>query len=166
MKKKVDSDTFVFRQVFTYAMLCGSAFKVGRSESVGKRLKSLQTGNPERVSVLGAIKGNHEREIHRYLERNGVRRLSGEWFLFDEKAKAALITKKLASSSTGFAGWLQAQAHRDDPIGDLACDSQADLAWPLSDESRPTIRKHLADRGACSQALVAFRDAWKEWAAQ
>ena len=53
--------------------------KIGFSKDPQKRMKSLQTGSAEPLSMLGLVKGGRAIEaiIHRRLARN---RLHGEWF--------------------------------------------------------------------------------------
>lgn len=66
------------------------AIKVGfTTKSPLARLKQLQTGNPQRLILLGWYPGNvqQEREIHAQLAEF---RLSGEWFRVDPAASEAL----------------------------------------------------------------------------
>lgn len=61
---------------------CTNKQKIGFSANVEKRLKSLQTGNPDKLEIHHKIlcKGNHrelEKKIHQELS---YKRLSGEWF--------------------------------------------------------------------------------------
>lgn len=53
--------------------------KIGRAIDVEARLKGLQTGNPYRLKVIGAIPGNSDIEacFHRHLR---LSRMRGEWF--------------------------------------------------------------------------------------
>jgi hypothetical protein len=55
--------------------------KIGVTDDVGKRLRNMQTGNSERLSVLRVFEGSadEERRLHaRFLSL----RLRGEWFHF------------------------------------------------------------------------------------
>lgn len=57
--------------------------KIGYTKSDPvKRLKTLQTGNHEHLSILGVAPGGvqDERAIH---QRCSMSRLAGEWFSFD-----------------------------------------------------------------------------------
>lgn len=58
------------------------AIKIGYSEnegSIGRRLSSLQTGNPKQLYLRGILRGNREVElgIHKMFKKYNVR---GEWF--------------------------------------------------------------------------------------
>jgi uncharacterized protein YozE (UPF0346 family) len=59
-----------------------------------------------------------------------------------------------------FYTWLREQRKRDDPIGDLARDAMADKNFP---QALNRVRSHLLNAGACSEALVAFNEARKEF---
>lgn len=66
-----------------------NAVKIGVAKDVKKRLGSIQTGNPRKVSVLYLIKCDSEKEA--YVIENGLHRiyseyrLEGEWFLINDK---------------------------------------------------------------------------------
>jgi hypothetical protein len=53
--------------------------KIGSAEDVGKRVRTLQTGSPERLRLLATVPGGSSLEglIH---ERLGAHRIRGEWF--------------------------------------------------------------------------------------
>lgn len=63
--------------------LCGGAIKVGYSVNPEKRLKELQTGYPDTLTILLMIPGDEkiERHLHREFEAS---RLQGEWFRPDD----------------------------------------------------------------------------------
>jgi hypothetical protein len=63
--------------------LCGGAIKIGFSVNPEKRLKALQTGYPDTLTILLMIPGNEssERIVHKTLE---TARLKGEWFRPDD----------------------------------------------------------------------------------
>ena len=56
--------------------------KIGRSKNPEKRLKQLQTGNPNRLKLIATFKGQgwKEKLIHEDLKRW---RKKGEWFSYD-----------------------------------------------------------------------------------
>ena len=56
--------------------------KIGRSKDPQKRLKQLQTGNPNRLKLIASFDGLgwQEKLIH---ERLKSYRLKGEWFSYD-----------------------------------------------------------------------------------
>lgn len=56
--------------------------KIGRSKNPHKRLKQLQTGNPNKLKLIAEFKGEgwKEKELH---ERLSSYRLKGEWFSYD-----------------------------------------------------------------------------------
>lgn len=72
--------------------------KIGIARNPRKRLRQLQTANPERLRLLGTIDGDLEveRRIHSELEDW---RLAGEWFRADEEVKVA--TRRLIDSNDG-----------------------------------------------------------------
>ena len=53
--------------------------KIGRSKDPNKRLKQLQTGNPNKLRLIASFKGEgwKEKNLHERLEKF---RLEGEWF--------------------------------------------------------------------------------------
>lgn len=155
-----------FETMYTYAMLCGESVKVGRSYNVLQRLKQLQTSNPRPISLLGVLEGDHERAIHVHLKNSGVRRITGEWFEYNEETRAALVAKRIVGTAEGFAAWIPTQSFRDDAVGDFARDTQRDRAWPPSDLSKDGIAWHLRQKGARTEAMHAFQRAWKEWSAE
>lgn len=62
-----------------------------------------------------------------------------------------MITKKITDES---------------PVGDLARDMKADLTWPRTCKyiyDKNFLLNYLRRRGACSQALDAFEEAWDEY---
>jgi hypothetical protein len=85
-----DALVFGAGAVRTYAIICGSYVKIGRSRDPQRRLTQLQTGAPLPARMLSSIIGDRESEIHRHLEVRGVRRTNGEWFEYDEDAKRVL----------------------------------------------------------------------------
>ena len=56
--------------------------KIGRSKHPQKRLKNLQTGNPNSLKIIISLEGLgwREKELHETLKRW---RGSGEWFSYD-----------------------------------------------------------------------------------
>lgn len=69
------------RVSYTYLIGGGGALKIGRTYGTTtpeSRLPMLQTGNPNKLTLLGVLGGgHHERELHRRFARY---RLVGEWF--------------------------------------------------------------------------------------
>jgi len=63
--------------------LCGGAIKIGYSVDPAKRLKALQTGYPDTLTILFMVPGNEstERQVHKEFETS---KLKGEWFRPDE----------------------------------------------------------------------------------
>ena len=59
--------------------VCGGSIKIGYSLDPAKRLKELQTGYPDTLTILLMIPGSEaiERALHRTFEAS---RLKGEWF--------------------------------------------------------------------------------------
>ena len=56
-----------------------------------------------------------------------------------------------------FETWLKKQKNRDDPVGDLANDYIND------GEIKPFTLEYLKMKGACKDALVAFKEAHSEY---
>lgn len=68
------------RQGFVYFIAAGKATKVGWSTAPEKRLRYLQTGNPETMLLLAKIPGTRkdERATHKSLKRAQLN--DSEWF--------------------------------------------------------------------------------------
>lgn len=66
-----------------------NAVKVGIARDVRARIAGLQTGNPNRLELVGAIPGGRHAELflHRLL---GEKRLVGEWFEIDDAVNVVL----------------------------------------------------------------------------
>ena len=56
--------------------------KIGRSKDPQKRLKQLQTGNPNKLKLIAEFKGEGWKENYLH-ERLKSYRLEGEWFSYD-----------------------------------------------------------------------------------
>ena len=56
-------------------------YKIGSTKDVGKRLKGLQTGCPNKLSLITSFNGNyeHEKRIQEHLKKYKTRE-NGEWF--------------------------------------------------------------------------------------
>lgn len=61
----------------TYFVIGGGLVKIGRSTDVDARLRTLQTGSPEPLKLLGSIAGDSELNLHRKFDHL---RVGGEWF--------------------------------------------------------------------------------------
>jgi hypothetical protein len=78
----------VDRSGFIYLIRSGETnrYKIGLSKNVPSRLNTLQTGNPEKLSVIQVIPvidaHKQEQELHRYYQAN---RVSGEWYALTEE---------------------------------------------------------------------------------
>lgn len=97
------------------------------------------------------------------------------WSVLEKQAKGSLArpkdaknffaklpkAKKAAKSS--FYRWLLKQEDRDDPIGDLAKDTQKDEAFPINTNALKNIESHLINRLACDEAIQALREAHVEF---
>lgn len=64
-----------------YIVSCNNRLKIGVTNNIDRRIKQLQTGNPDEI-LLEFIEERHkptkaESFIHRHFRRNCV---SGEWF--------------------------------------------------------------------------------------
>lgn len=67
------------------------------------------------------------------------------------------------ASRSSFHRWLEQQAGRDDPVGDLARDVKGDWDFPASDATRTGLREYLVRSRAAPDAVRAFEDAWREF---
>lgn len=76
--------------MYTYAIWDGCAIKIGRSSNVTARKDQLQTASSSVLIVLDVINGDHEREIHTWLDDNGHTRARGEWFIDGDLLRVAL----------------------------------------------------------------------------
>jgi uncharacterized protein YozE (UPF0346 family) len=76
---------------------------------------------------------------------------------------AAADEKAELESRSPFFRWLMGQLKREDPIGDLARDTESDRSFPRTINSLETIRSHLIRKFACGKAIVALDEAWKEF---
>ena len=56
----------------------GGPIKIGLSTDPEKRVKVMQTGNPDELFLIGYIEGDLEKELHHYYADI---RLNGEWFI-------------------------------------------------------------------------------------
>jgi T5orf172 domain len=74
-----------------YIAFDGSRYKIGCSTKVEQRLKTIQTGNSEKVSILYrrffADMYRAEKSIHTIF---AAQRKQGEWFLLSDKEKDLL----------------------------------------------------------------------------
>lgn len=69
----------LYRRLYFIQMESSLHIKIGVANNTGKRLKALQTANPERLIVLGTLQGDEaeEAELHKVL---AAHRMVGEWF--------------------------------------------------------------------------------------
>ena len=60
-------------------------FKIGRSKHPNKRLKQLQTGNPNKLKLILVLEnqGHQEKYLHNRINRWIRKKSKGEWFEFD-----------------------------------------------------------------------------------
>jgi len=69
-----------------YLLKCGNYHKIGIAENVVKRIRQLQTGNPQEITLVASYSSKdaelHEAILHRLLRGS---RAVGEWFKFSEK---------------------------------------------------------------------------------
>ena len=60
-------------------------FKIGRSKHPARRLKQLQTGNPNKLKVVLVLEnqGHREKMLHNRINRWVQKKSKGEWFEFE-----------------------------------------------------------------------------------
>lgn len=68
--------------VKTYFIRCNDKVKIGRTQDVQRRLKALQTANPDTLTLLGYIEGDLERYLHNKFQKHHFR---GEWYYLDQE---------------------------------------------------------------------------------
>ena len=81
------------KQSYVYAVASEWAVKIGVSHNLSTRLSAIQVGNPERLVLVGAVKGSCglESRVHEYLGRAG-HHLRGEWFLSNSRVVQELLS--------------------------------------------------------------------------
>lgn len=80
---------------YVYLMKSGRYYKVGRSNSVGRRERELAIQLPEKAEVVHAIKTDDPVGIENYWHsRFGKRRKNGEWFELTAKDVASFKRRK------------------------------------------------------------------------
>lgn len=136
-----------------YVISDGVACKIGyTSGDPAERLKNLQTGNPNSLSLITSFPGDRceEMRLHR---KFADKRLSGEWF--------ALSPVDLAQLRP-FSEWLLLHVGQDDIVGDLADDWARD---PLPEpKCYKDLRSSLDRRSGGNEAIIAAgHAAWREF---
>jgi uncharacterized protein YozE (UPF0346 family) len=77
-----------------------------------------------------------------------------------------MLSAKVAThigSMQQFTGWLYAQRHRDDRVGDLARDARMDRDWPSWCRTLTGYRRYMERVGACDAAVASLDIAWRQW---
>ena len=69
------------------------------------------------------------------------------------------------ASRSPFHRWLETQAKRDDPTGDLATDVLRDKTFPVDAATYLQVRRYFNRRRVGQHVIDAIRDAWREFAA-
>jgi hypothetical protein len=75
------------KKSWVYFMQSGDLIKIGVARDVQKRIASLQCGNPEPITLLAAVAGDHKTERHLH-QRFATDRVRGEWFAYSPAIKA------------------------------------------------------------------------------
>ena len=90
-------------------------FKIGQSDSPGKRLKQLQTGNPLPLALVATFESaRSDSEVHAGMMCQ--RRLVGEWFHFDSPAHCIMnVVDSIHGDAGIYHGWRMATSvgHQD-----------------------------------------------------
>ena len=76
-----------------YFIKCGDFVKIGYSKSVEKRLKSLQTANPNQLEIISSFDGNRKEEEHIHYRFRKFK-VSGDWFILTDEIKEYAIKRK------------------------------------------------------------------------
>lgn len=87
---------------FVYFVQSGDSVKIGYAKDVNKRIKSLQTGNQEKLLLIGYIVGDlkKESEIHGMFDDY---RLTGEWFKYSDEIREYIDSLELLSGKNKIA---------------------------------------------------------------
>ena len=91
----MNSFIYIIRQTST------RLFKIGVSKNPAQRLKTLQTGNPNNLSLLYTVRCTDvsafkaETVIHQHLTSHQIK---GEWFLIPTDDQVVSIAKSLSNS--------------------------------------------------------------------
>ncbi len=88
-------------KVYFIQNLYNGNIKIGKSNNPKKRLKSLQTANSNKLSLVATISESYisENEVHKMFSHF---RLTGEWFSYSEQIKDFIEKIRTASFiSTG-----------------------------------------------------------------
>lgn len=163
----------------TYFIALGDHVKIGKSGDVASRFKSFSTGSPHPLTILLALNGNRERELHQKFHDDHIR---GEWFKLSPQIykfvadclRLRTIAQDLASiervinnrkgSCSLFFRWLLQQTTRDDVIGDLARDAKSDVEFPRQAIDYKTLAGYLRwHPHACRKSRAALALAFHEW---
>lgn len=70
----------------------------------------------------------------------------------------------LEAQRSEFHRWIEQQAKRDDPVGDLARDIQRDRHFPSQETTIDGLQGYIRRRATSSAPLQALRQAWDEFA--
>ena len=75
-----------------------SPIKVGISVDIDRRLKQLQTGNPDRLFILGWIPSSDYKELEKKLHRDlASKNIQGEWFRLNAYEVIELLQRHLGN---------------------------------------------------------------------
>ena len=77
-----------------YIIKAGNFYKIGISNDVKKRLRSIQTANAQKCTIIATLECQNaqakELEIHRYLSEF---RANGEWFMLNDRKLNEIVIK-------------------------------------------------------------------------
>jgi len=62
-----------------------------------------------------------------------------------------------------FYKWLLTQSDRNDIVSDLVLDIKQDSSFPIDSTDINVMREYLEMKGACSGAIDALNEAWREF---
>jgi hypothetical protein len=66
--------------MITYLIECDKCVKIGRTENLAQRYRTLQTGSPYELKLIGWFEGDREFEFHNKYKDHKIK---GEWFSID-----------------------------------------------------------------------------------
>ena len=70
-----------------YVLKCQNVYKIGiTTTTIARRVKSLQTGNPYKITRYWSKKCSNYVQMEKYFHRKfAKKRMCGEWFALDDK---------------------------------------------------------------------------------
>lgn len=80
---------------YVYLLSNGDYYKIGITKGcIEKRIKALQTGNPNEITLINSYQTNNYRKVESWFHRHyKLKRLEGEWFALEQDDIDNFITE-------------------------------------------------------------------------